>query len=590
MKNKILILLCSCFVCCLVNAQTYTDYVGAGHNIGVTVTTSHDQNPNNDGSTSVDGFPVTNPDALADASRFLAQATLGYNYEMIQMTAAMGYEAWLDEQFSLPRLSMMDHMLAVANTEPEFDDEGNITASMYTFRSAWWEQSMRNPDALRHKINYALSQIFVISAFGSDLFEDIGQLSASYYDVLGQHAFGNYRNLLNDVSLHPSMGLYLNHMNNPKSDPANNIHPDENYAREVMQLFSIGLYELNPDGTRILDGDDNFIPTYNNNDIREFAKVFTGFGDGHPEGAWGAFSEGNISEAATIPMKLYPEYHETGPKYLLNGQVVPAGQSGTQDFSDAIDNLHNHPNIGPFIGKAMIQFLISSNPSPEFVGRITEVFNDNGQGIRGDMQAVVKAILLDPEARDCNAINQPTSGKLREPIIRYTNFLSAFNVAPIELTFNSFMNGWHGSTGQIPLFSPSVFNFYQPEFQPNGPIASQDLFAPVFQIHNSSTSIGYINKVDDWVFRDAPMVFEANPDDPEEEEASAIVDLSAEIAIANDPTALVDRLNILLAAGQLSDNTKTIIIDAITSLTDPAERVDLAIYLVLISPDYAILK
>ncbi|MEM6633273.1 MAG: DUF1800 family protein [Bacteroidota bacterium] len=562
------------------SAQNYTDYLGAGHTIGITVTTGHTQNANNRGDKLVDGFPITDAALLADASRFLAQATLGYDYNMIEMAAAMGYEAWLDEQFALPRNAILDQMVEVATNGNGFDGPVfELDASMDQFRYAWWDNHMKNPDMLRHKMNYVLSQIFVVSAFGSDLFEDIGDFSSVYYDVLGQNTFGNFRTLLSEVSLNPMMGIYLSHLNNPRSDPANNIHPDENYAREVMQLFSIGLYELNPDGSRRLDANGNVIPTYNNEDIREFAKIFTGFGDGGRMGEWGGFGTGSLRESGRAPMIMYEEHHEPGQKFLLNGQVVPAGQTGMQDFNAAMDNLFNHPNVGPFIGKALIQFLVSSNPSPAYIERVSRTFDANCNGVRGDMKAVIKAILLDPEARSCNALANPTGGMLREPIVRYTNFLKAFQFRANPY-FEVFLGRWYEATGQIPLFASTVFNFFQPNFQPNGPIANQNLVAPVFQIHNSSTSIGFVNQTDDWTLKEEAL----------RTDSQVAMDLSAEMALANTPAALVDRLSLLLAAGQISPASKSIIVNALNQLNGPADRVNMAIYLILISPDYAILK
>ena len=572
-----------------ISAQTYSDYLGAGHDVGITVTSSDEENSNEDGTTSVDGFPITDPELLADASRFLGQATLGYDFEMMQLVAAMGYEAWLDEQLSLSS----EPTTAIAlDLEERFGGE-EITYGMFTFRSAWLNQLLRSPDLLRHRMNYTLSQIFVVSAFGSDLFEDFTLLSSEYYDLLGRHAFGNYRDLLAGVSRNISMGLYLSHLNNPKSDPANNIHPDENYAREVMQLFSIGLYELNNDGTRKLDPQGNFIATYNNDDIREFAKVFTGFGNGAPGAAFGGGEEEDYEDAVYYPMAMYEEWHEPGEKHLLNGMVVPAGQTGLEDFEMAMDNLYQHPNVGPFISKALIQFYVSANPSPAYVNRVATVFNDNGEGERGDLGAVLKAILLDPEARDCAATSNATAGKLREPIVRYMHFLKAFNVSNPEGFFLDPLYFWGENVGQIPMYSPSVFNFYQPEFQPNGPIAEQDLVAPVFQIHNSSTAIAYINMVNQWTFEEYPM------DDLSEDVLDetglemnlfAEMDYSDEYDLVEDPVELLDRLNLLLAAGQLSTRTQDIILDALQGVEEPFERLNLALYLILISPDYAILK
>lgn len=574
----------------LLNAQQYNDFLGAGHQQGITVTTSSSQQADNQGDKTVDGFPVTDKLSLKDASRFLAQASLGYDYEIIQSVASMGYEAWIEEQFGLPRTKSED---IVKGFNSFLGAEAEELAGMTGFRAAWWNLVLKNPDLLRQRVTYALSQIFVISSFGSDLFEDVGQLSTVYYDLLSQHAFGNYRDMLGAISRNPSMGLYLSHMNNPKSDPANNIHPDENYAREVMQLFSIGLYELNNDGSRKLDANGKYIPTYDNNDIREFAKIFTGFGDGRPNGSFGFFDD-EEREIARLPMRMYDEHHEPGPKYLLNGKVVPAGQTGLKDFNDAIDNLFNHPNVGPFIGKALIQFLITSNPSPAYINRVAAAFNNNGQGQRGDFKAVIKAILLDPEARNCSPLNNPTSGKLREPMVRYTGHLKAFNVTTNAPLFIDFMEKWYNNTGQIPLYASSVFNFYQPAFQPNGPVADQNLVAPVFQIHNSSTSVGFVNEVDDWLFSN--QFFDSFDEEEEEDEEqinqnqSLTLDYSDELALVNNPTALVDRLDILLACGQLTENTKSIIVDAVTQTSGDENKLDMAIYLITISPEYAFLK
>ncbi|MEL7251890.1 MAG: DUF1800 family protein, partial [Bacteroidota bacterium] len=240
----------------------------------------------------------------------------------------------------------------------------------YYWKMAWWNNILRSEDHVRQRVTHALSQIFVISEKSNLQLSGPGM--ANYYDLLHQHAFGNFRDLLYDISLHPMMGFYLSHINNPKSDEANNIHPDENYAREIMQLFSIGLFELNPDGTRQLDDNGNPIPTYDNNDIKEFAKIFTGLA---PAGYWWPWedyslyppewgSEYNESPATVVtwePMVAFDNWHEPGPKYLLRGQQVPAGQTTLEDINDAIDNLFHHPNVGPFIGKLLIQRLVKSN-------------------------------------------------------------------------------------------------------------------------------------------------------------------------------------------------------------------------------------
>ena len=566
-------------------AQEYTDFLGAGHHIGVTVTTSHDNTPTNPGDKTVDGFQTHSTSSLKDASRFLAQAAMGYDYSTIENVASMGYEAWLDQQFTHDLFLLSDLRSAL-----EVFEDGEELLGRTAFRAGWWSRILNHPDLLRQKMAWALSQIFVVSGVGSDLFEDITTVNMSYYDILLTHAFGNYRDLLRAVSLSPSMGIYLSHINNPKSDPANNIHPDENYAREIMQLFSIGLFELNQDGSQKLDPSGNPIPTYNNHDIAEFAKIFTGFGNPGGEMIFGVFDFDEAEEYGHLPMKMYEEWHETGPKNLLNGTVVPAGQSGMQDFEAAIDNLYNHPNVGPFIGKALIQFLVTSNPSPQYVARVASSFDDNGLGIRGDLKAVVKAILLDPEARSCSPDGSIYGGKLREPLMRYTMLLKAFRAAPEDKNralFLSDFDSWEENVGQVPMFSPSVFNFYLPDFQPNGPIADANLVGPEFQIHNSSTAIGYINQAFYWVFENTPLPV---LDEEDNNGRYVTLDLSKEMSMANNPAQLVERLDILLAAGLLSDQTKQTIISAITQLDDSEDRVNMAIYLTLISPDFCILK
>ena len=245
-KSILLIIWCSLFG--NLYAQKNADFLGAGHTNGIKVSTSHNQSDFNTGNKTIDGFPVIDSLSLIEASRFLAQATLGYDYETIQQVAAMGYEAWIDEQFAIPQNSIFDLTREVDELLTGDDDEDEFFPGMYAFRIAWWNSVLKGPDLLRAKVTYALSQIFVVSAFGNDLFFDEGDLNSGYYDILQRNAFGNYRDLLSEVSTSLSMGFYLSHYNNPKSIPELNIHPDENYAREVMQLFSIGLYELNNDG------------------------------------------------------------------------------------------------------------------------------------------------------------------------------------------------------------------------------------------------------------------------------------------------------------------------------------------------------
>ncbi len=534
---------------------------------------------------------------LDDASRFLIQAAFGGNLQTIQQVADEGFEPWLDEQMD------MEPSLLTPLIQPTYDDYkqyyidngGDPDDLPYRpwfdiFSFAWWQNNLTTNDIQRHRIAFALSEILVISA-NSELY-DFGDGLANYYDIFNRNAFGNYKDILMEVTLHPAMGYYLSHLDNPKADPELNTHPDENYAREVMQLFSIGLYELNPDGSRKTDENGNFIPTYHNSDIKEFAKVFTGLGIGavvpneyvdEPD-----FGYGIWLADMTVPMVMYQDYHETSQKQLLNGFVIPAGQNGMTDIEQTIDLLFNHPNVGPFIGRKLIQLLVKSNPSPEYIAAVTAAFNDNGSGVRGDMKAVIKAILLNPEARECSWMNDPAQGKLLEPFVRYMHFTNGIGVnSPSGKYWN---HGYYAyeNLKQYPLASPSVFNFFLPDFQPNGPIADAGLFAPEFQIHNSQTSIGYVNMADVWA------IDEINSWGWENQDLNVYTDFSAFIEDAQDPEVLINKLDLLLTHGTLSDETRAIIKQAIQpyegGMNQRMNRIHLAAYLIMISPDYVILK
>ncbi|MEM9051756.1 MAG: DUF1800 family protein [Bacteroidota bacterium] len=600
-------------------AQIYDDYVGAGHTQGVTVSSSSSSSLT-DANSSFNGSGL-GIDAYR-ASRFLNYASLGADIETINEVADQGISNWLDAQLSMPpQMSFIDTTWMIwDHFWPQYieiwgqdfvENTGDaVIPYWFYWKMAWWNNILKSDDHVRQRVTQAMSQIFVISE--KSQLELSGPGMADYYDLLYRHAFGNYRDLLYDISLHPMMGFYLSHINNPKSDPENNIYPDENYAREVMQLFSIGLFELNQDGTRILDDEGNPIPTYDNNDIKEFAKIFTGLG---PRGyywpwqnydwlptVWGdEFNESTATVVTWEPMKQFNNWHEPGPKYLLNGQEVPAGQTAYEDISDAVDNLYNHPNVGPFIGKLLIQRLVKSNPTPAYVGRVAAKFNDNGEGVRGDMKAVVRAILTDAEAWDCFWLQDPAAGKVKEPLLRYTQALRAFNV------FNQSGRLWNWGfqfdeeVSQGILASPSVFNFYLPEFQPNGPISDADLFAPEFQIHTSATSINYINLVYDWfvndylgeiathagtVYHNAPS-YEIEDLDPVD---YFYLDVVEELLMASDAPALVERLNLILTGGQFSEETKESIINAVEELNGPAQKVRAALFLSFIAPEYSIQK
>ena len=590
---------CSCYAILLICsftsiAQPDTIVIGFGGYDGVSITASgnsEDSNPEN--SINQDGYLPN----LNAAARFLSQASLGYSYTDTEAVTLMGIEDWITDQmenkpipFTLEE-KVTEYRQLVRDSLN--DQEANSSNRMWDY--AWWQYHMTSDDALRQKTAHALSEIIVISEKSS--FVNNGFALSDYYDMLLDNAFGNFRDILQDVTYHASMGVYLTYLNNPKTDTTINQYPDENYARECMQLFTIGLYELNNDGTRILDIDGDPIPTYDNDDILEFSKIFTGL-------TWAdrtLFGKSAYKDTSYLPeMVMWNDYHEPGVKNLLNGFQVPDRDpvDGDADISDALDNLFDHPNVGPFIGTLLIQRMVTSNPSAAYIDRVATAFNDNGQGVRGDMKAVVRAILLDPVAKACDSGNDIQFGKLREPFLRYIQINKAFNVSTTSGDFRNDMDYIYDFIQQKPLASPSVFNFYQMDYQPLGPVNDADLFAPEFQITNSQTISGWIDGLYRFVIgeniADEYDLYSGESNDNYADEISTI-DLTTEMTMTNDDELhiLVDRLNLLLAQGRLTQPTIEKIITAITNFDNEDEddmelRVKLAIYLVMSSPEYLI--
>ena len=521
------------------------------------------------------------------ASRLLAQCSFGGDTALIDAVESAGIEGWLDSQMALPLNLTLDEVQGLLAANPEAED------IFVYFDWIWWQRAMTAPDVLRQRVAYSLSQIFVIGRT-EDLLFDTPTIIAAFYDVLQRHAFGNFKDLLLDVALQPSMGIYLSHLWNAKSNPSLNRFPDENFAREVMQLFSIGLFKLNPDGSRQLDGSGEPIPTYSNAQITEMAKIFTGLTFASLDGAPISFGGdlGDIGdENFWDPMVMWEPEHEPGPKTLLDGFVVPAGQTGMQDIEAAITHLFEHPNVGPFFGRLLIQRLVTSNPSPAYISRVSAAFADNGSGVRGDMKAVLEAILLDPEARDLSHLEDPHFGKVREPFVRWVQLGRAFHATsdsgqfrhfgglPVDATDDS---GEANVFEQYPFFSRSVFNFYSPDHQPAGPLAAADLVAPELQIIHSYTTVTAINLFHRAVWEDHYI------DDTWEE--IAWLDLSTEVSVAETgPNELIDHLDLLLTYGTLSSSTRQTILDSILPLAgDADEQVRMALFLIVICPEFGI--
>ena len=535
---------------------------------------------------------------LSSASKMTAQSTFGATMPIIEEIASMGFEDWVDAQLNLPLgPSLLDQVIAYHDYRKAGSGNPDAGTSMIFWDYAWWQYHMTQPDFLRQRVAFALSEILVISRRSS--FGNNPYAFGYYYDMLIRNAFGNYRTLMDEVTYQPAMGEYLTYTNNPFTDTLENRFPDENYARELMQLFTIGLFELNQDGSRVLDGQNNPIPTYDNYAISEFSKVFTGLMWGDRPLETSQFFKGAQDRTSyIIPLHMLNEMHEPGVKTLLNGDVIPDRNpvDGDADIQDALDNLFNHQNVGPFIGKQLIQRLVTSNPSPAYISRIAAVFNDNGQGVRGDLGAVTRAILLDPEARDCGAVDDPTFGMLREPFIRYVQLCNAFGLTTDSGNHRNAMYDLEERINQKVFMSPSVFNFFQPDHQPIGPIADQGLSAPEFQIVNSQSLVGYINGLNDWIVDDDPTdewTLYSGEEIPDNERA--YFQLSDEVALAEDNRLpeLLDRLNLILAHGRLTETSEDLIIDVIKEFPkedqeDLENRVRLAIYLVMVAPEYLI--
>lgn len=584
--------------------QAYTDYLGAGHSEGFTITSSHNFN-NTSAENTVNGSGMDSK--YFEASRFLQHASMGPSETMITelLDTDNDFESWIDNEFTKPATYLQPEMELIWDEIVDFyvangaDPEELFGPYKLHFDYAFWEVQMTNDDFLRHKIAHSLSQILVVSS-NSDL-RDWGEAMTGYYDILLEHSFGNYRDLLEEVSLSIQMGYYLSHLNNAKENPEANTSPDENYAREIMQLFTIGLYELNPDGTRVLDGNGDAIPTYDQTDIQEFAKVFTGLGVGEltypDEWPYNPFFGLNIWAAVKdVPMVMYEDFHETTEKHLLNGEVLPANQPGLTDINMGIDNLFNHPNVGPFIGSLLIKRLVKSNPSPAYVGRVTAKFNDNGSGVRGDMQAVIKAILLDEEARSGADMLTPNAGRAKEPMHKISSFARVMPLIVPNGRYWAQGYGYYNNMGQHVLSAPTVFNFYLPDFQPIGDIASQGLTAPEFKLHNTSNSISSVNQY--WYLANywSGSIF-SNWED-EALQSLVTIDVDSFLPLADDPELLVNRLDKLLTFGQLSDQTRDNIIPILHQTywtwgedNDwKKERIRAAIYYILISPDFNVMK
>jgi uncharacterized protein (DUF1800 family) len=539
---------------------------------------------------------VLTPQSDQEAARFALRAGLSVSTGDILEMRSEGYERWLDNEINQSIERTAEQFLS----EIGFED---VDENQWYFRSApadymIWNQLLTGSNSVRKRVALALSEFFVVSLEANLRIWPSSAIGA-YWDILKEGAFGNYRDLLEAITLNVAMGLYLNTHGNRKADPDRGRVPDENFGREVMQLFSIGLFELNIDGTERLDGSGNPIETYDNDDVTGIAKVFTGYNYNYEGGITFSSPPGqpdrNIPEARLVrnPMTADNTLHlpDRGDQHSLEeksflGTTIAAGTGAGESLAQAMDTLFNHPNVGPFFGKQMIQRLVTSNPSPAYVQRVAETFNDNGSGTRGDLRAVFKAILLDDEALSAQSLEDPTFGKLREPMLRFAQWGRTFGAeSESSAWIVPNLSDRSNRLGQSPLRSPSVFNFFRPGFIPaNSQAAERDLLAPEFQLVNETTAAAYVNFMERTIDGRGFWVNDVK------------ATYTSELDIADDTTALIDRLNLLLTAGQLSEATRSTIADALnaqevsatSSDEDKLAQVHRAVLLVMISNDYLV--
>lgn len=506
-------------------------------------------------------LPSGTPTAT-DAARFLEQSTFGPKRAQVTQVQNQGLDAFLTEQFNTPPTYLL----------PFVDGSGVNPPGFTQVQDAFWNRSIAAPDQLRQRVAFALSEILVVSADSAGLGNE-GVGLATYYDVLLRDAFGNFRALLEDVTLNPAMGQYLDMLRNAKADPARGTRPNENFAREVLQLFSVGLYRLRLDGTLAFNSLNLPIETYGQETILGLAQVFTGWTWGQPQPAQWYGVPPNYRD----PMVSVASKHETAAKTILDGVALSANQTAPQDLDAALDTIFNHPNVGPFVCQQLIQRLVMSNPSPGYVYRVASIFNNNGQGVRGDMRAVIRAILMDYDARGAIRTGQ-SYGHLREPVIRLTSLLRAFNASAPSGIYN--ITGY-SVLGQTPLRAPSVFNFFSPDYQAPGAIAEAHLKSPELQITTETTVVTIANYLRTAI--NTGLGPSTN---------RTTLDLTYELSIAADSAQLVDHLNGVLMASEMSPEMRTILINTLDQIaaTNPTERVRTALYLIVTSPEYVVQK
>ena len=529
--------------------------------------------------------PVTQLDTKAEAADFLQKAGFGATDNEVNGVAGADASRWVASQMNAPR---QNYRATVASRFSAEDAKNRDTNALI------WQQMIASDAQLRNRMTFALSQLIVFS--DKDSFHD-GYAVAEWLDVLDRHAFGNYRELLGEVTTNPKMGAYLTYLYNRKGDPRTGRTPDENYARELLQLFTIGLVELNMDGTPKLSGGEP-VETFDNDDIVGLARVFTGYALDGTSYQW----RDRYPDAWQRPMRMWDDQHSPLEKSFL-GTTIAAGTPGTQSVEQALDAIFAHPNVAPFVSRQLIQRFTASSPAPDYVERVANVFEAGrftapdgqtfGRGVRGDLSATLAAILLDESVHDGTL--DAGEGKVREPVLKFVNFARLYAKEPTKALMTGQWTALSDTSdpinelGQTPLRSPSVFNFYRPGYiAPSTEVGEAGLTAPELQIVNASSALGYANFMSDFITRSDDVW-----------DGILVPDLSEEVALADDPAALADRLDIKLLSGRMSADTRAAMVDVMEALPvrdnsadntqrDRLSRARLAVLMAVTSPEYAV--
>lgn len=522
------------------------------------------------------GSPPPAAVPTSDAFRFLSQSSFGPTPASVARVQVLGVSGFLEEQLGLAASGYPDSEFnylsldesATCSFGAPSDSASYACArdqlTLFKLRNRFFANALNQPDQLRQRVAWSLSQLVVISGM-KDPDMETAYVQARYHQMLAEQAFGNFETLLTQVTLSPQMGHYLDMVNNAKQDPTTGTEPNENFARELLQLFSIGLVELNADGTPLLDAAGKPVPTYGQAEIKSFARVFTGwtyppYDAPQPPGP-------DDERYFAKPMVSVPALHDTDAKVLLTGAQLPAGQTAATDLAAALHDIFMHPNVGPFIGTQLIRQLVTGNPSPAYVGRVAAAFNDNGQGTRGDMKAVLRAILLDPEARGSIKAD-PTYGQLKEPVLLVSSLLRALSATSDGIGFVDATQGM----GQDVFYAPSVFNYYPADYR----IPGTSIVAPQFGIHNTNTVFSRLQFAYDMIYGGG-----YGPDSEVAGATGTQVDLSPFVALAASPAQLVARVNDLLFGGGMPPGVQSEILAAVALLpaSDPDARARAAVFL-----------